>query len=81
MKTEIYSLPSRWASYFINNDLDDEESASQAKAWMAKNPELISVVECSSSEYFAKTNDAGIDCLAGNCLDFTFLVKENSLTQ
>ena len=75
-KTETFSLPSRWASYLINNDSFDAESAAEAKEWMAKNKELMSCLSCSETAYFSQANDAGLTPSGGDCLDFTFRVVE-----
>jgi hypothetical protein len=72
-QTEIYSLPSYWASYLINGDasgMDDDEQA-QCDAFLESLPYGFSCVDYSEESDFRHSNDAGT--LAGDCLDYTFM--------
>lgn len=68
-----YRLPSYWASYLINGDgsgLEDSEIA-QADAFLASH-NLPGPVSCEEVG-FCHSNDAGT--LAGDCEDYTFLLR------
>lgn len=72
-ETEIYSLPSYWASYLINGDasgMGDDDQA-DCDAFLASLPWGWSCVDVSEETDFRHSNDAGT--LAGDCADYTFI--------
>ena len=72
-QTEIYSLPSYWASYLINGDASGMDDGDQADcdAWLASLPYGYNCVGVSGDPEFRPSNDAGT--LAGECADYTFM--------
>jgi hypothetical protein len=79
MTTITLSLPAYWASYLINGDpsgLEPDEQE-QIDAFLAREG-LGSPVSCSEEASFSRYNDAHT-ALAGNVLDYTFLVEANTM--
>lgn len=73
LESEIYSLPSYWASYLINGDssgLGDQEQA-DCDAFLASLPYGWSCVGVSEESDFRHSNEAGT--LPGDCADYTFI--------
>ena len=74
MKQVNYTLPAYWASYLINNDDSGISVADKASCdFFMDSNDLPAPVSCSDESYFATHNDAGT--LAGDVLDYTFLIK------
>ena len=79
METITYTLPTYWASYLINGDASGLEPGEQEQidAFLAREG-LDSPVDCSEEPSFSRFNDAGTG-LAGDVLDYTFLVNAENL--
>ena len=72
-QTEIYSLPSYWASYLINGDASGMDDGDQADcdAWLASLPYGYNCVDVSEETSFRRSNDA--TDLGGDCAEYTFM--------
>jgi hypothetical protein len=79
MTTITLSLPACWASYLINGDASGLEAGEQEQidAFLACE-DLPPPVDCSEEASFSRYNDAHTG-LAGDVLDYTFLVEAGTL--
>ena len=75
METITCMLPAYWASYLINRDASGLEDGEQEiiDAFLAREG-LPAPVSCSDEAYFSRHNDAHTG-LAGDVLEYTFLVE------
>lgn len=81
LKSIKFVLPATWSSYLINGD---ESSLSLTEIdivneFLAKN-KLPAPVSCSENAWLAKYNDSG-NRLAGDVLEYTFLLPQNTVSQ
>jgi hypothetical protein len=74
-----YALPASWASYLINGDASGLElqEKRQADVFLAQT-KLPMPVSCSEESYFSRYNDAHTG-LAGDVLDYSFLVPKKEV--
>ena len=79
MKSATYTLPLYWASYLINLDATGLEAGEQEviDRFLARES-LDFPVTCSQEAYFSRHNDARTG-LAGDVLDYTFLVNPKTV--
>ena len=82
MSTEVYDLPSHWASYLINGDstsfsLNDDEGKAELALidQFVKDSEAIgAIITCSEESFFSKYHDAfDYGVKACDCLTYTFI--------
>lgn len=82
MKTVTYKLPAHWASTLINgdstgNEPHDDEAIEQ---FFNKHPDAGHCLSCSEEPEFTRWHDGG-NTLLTNCLDYTFAVKRQAVSE
>lgn len=76
LKITKYTLPAYWASYLINNDDSGMINGDKERADKFLNDNNLPFPSsCSDESFFAGHNDAGT--LAGDCLEYVFLINKN----